>query len=1126
MTWTMSRAGRHRARRAAAALLAGCILSGAAIVVLGGSPAPASAATVGCSQTCVILVEVNGLEPKDVTKATTPFLWALAHSGDATNDPVANNYPALGGRNGWAWQAARSVMSTGDGPATAALLTGDTAEQSGIPADNFAVPSPSPSGQTTLKYYATGGSIPTPDCQAADPCDPAAQIGLGGQTVLSEAQSSGQSVGIWLGDPALCTIVNAGLNPASGLMFDKVPGTGSGTLVDISNPQQGGPQSNCPALWTPTASPGSTCPNGQPCYEGESPYCPPPADWPVVGGNTYYPAACPATDEEVLGQAVQDMTGSSSSYPSLSFLYLAGVGKAKQLAGDSDCFAELGCGTANAAGLAAEPPAVSRALQSTDAALAAFASALAQNAPTAWSHTYLMVVGSHGYEPTPTPLRIPDPNATSSASACSGTQTGLGDLSCYVSEDAGSTGGQPNAVLVPQGTMGTIYYTGPNDPQTEEATLGKLYTDLCGAPQAGQTSCSGGQVNPACQSLLANQSSANPVATPNCIENVYYVDPSVIPAADASKYSLSQFLFGMPGDPGYPTSADPTYDANPHCQSTDASAPFYDAGNCDPNLLRFYEQQQGSWHYNVLSTSTVTPDPSNPQNTTTVYTPTQASGQMVVVFGPGWAAGPLVGAVTSTGGQGPGGAPAAPVGDASDPVDPYLASSGGPRDRAIAAIINGPNSSVVQFPDSAPGGSGDGLAPVTKYDPAKFSPSSTAPGAPYVCSKSFLLSNAEYQDSPSTASLAVDQANASPGNDSAAFGSDVFNSQFDSFVPTGFECQAQIIDFAPTIQALMAIPPSSTLDQGADARFLDEAFDKCLGQNTSDASGPICGAQQTLGTATPPPPPPPPPVVIQLPVIIYKPPPPPTPYKFKGQVRNVEARVVDQRNNTVPYATPGTYLSSIRITADFGKPVSEVTITLYRRAASTPAARAGRRAHTGRVGLTAIVRFCPFTVQRSPNVQLRFVVPTAYQPDYVGLSVRQVRMLSSATGPGCGAAKHNAFTAYGPQQGAIVPILDAALLHRYKPCPSSLTVPLPHGPGVSVRSVTISRGQRVVRVIRGARLSGARVTIPAGLLPGGLLQVRVQWRTADGRRALAQSSLDGFLNCTASQRHWLGVAGG
>ena len=34
----------------------------------------------------------------------------------------------------------------------------------------------------------------------------------------------------------------------------------------------------------------------------------------------------------------------------------------------------------------------------------------------------------------------------------------------------------------------------------------------------------------------------------------------------------------------------------------------------------------------------------------------------------------------------------------------------------------------------------------------------------------------------------------------------MFNSQFDSYVPNGFECQAQIIDFAPTIQALQATP--------------------------------------------------------------------------------------------------------------------------------------------------------------------------------------------------------------------------------------------------------------------------------------------------------------------------------
>ena len=49
---------------------------------------------------CVILIEVDGLEPKDVTPETTPFLWELAHPCEGQQiDETA--------RAGWTWQAPR-----------------------------------------------------------------------------------------------------------------------------------------------------------------------------------------------------------------------------------------------------------------------------------------------------------------------------------------------------------------------------------------------------------------------------------------------------------------------------------------------------------------------------------------------------------------------------------------------------------------------------------------------------------------------------------------------------------------------------------------------------------------------------------------------------------------------------------------------------------------------------------------------------------------------------------------------------------------------------------------------------------------------------------------------------------
>jgi hypothetical protein len=339
------------------------------------------------------------------------------------------------------------------------------------------------------------------------------------------------------------------------------------------------------------------------------------------------------------------------------------------------------------------------------------------------------------------------------------------------------------------------------------------------------------------------------------------------------------------------------------------------------------------------------------------------------------------------------------------------------------------------------------------------------------------------------------------------------------------ECQAQTIDFAPTIEALQAVQPDLKAGQEADARFLDEAFADCVGGNFGGGqhqSSAQCGYAEQLGSAVKSQHIVAPPVVEQPVQIIYKLPPPPKGYDFHGLVRNVQAQVVDQSNNTVPNATPGTYLSSIRITGDFGKPLSEVTITLYHRA-TTPARDRRGHAHAARTHLTAIVRFCPFTVTRAPNVELRFEVPSAYAPDHVGLAVRQAKALSSATGPGCGAAKHNAFLGVGPVKGALVPILDASLLHHFKPCPAALSVPLPRGAGTNLRAVTIRRSGRVVMAIPGWKLKGAKLVIPASKLPAGPLVVQVQWQSLQGRRLATRYSVRGFLNCTAAERQSLGL---
>src|SRR5688572_30204762 len=108
-----------RSRRAAL-LVSLALLVGS---VLAAKLPSAGAATGVCP--CVVLIEVDGLEPKDVTPETTPFLWELAHPGEGQQLDEGN-------RAGWTWQAPRSVMSAGTAANSAALLTGSYPKQNGI----------------------------------------------------------------------------------------------------------------------------------------------------------------------------------------------------------------------------------------------------------------------------------------------------------------------------------------------------------------------------------------------------------------------------------------------------------------------------------------------------------------------------------------------------------------------------------------------------------------------------------------------------------------------------------------------------------------------------------------------------------------------------------------------------------------------------------------------------------------------------------------------------------------------------------------------------------------------------------------------------------------------------------
>jgi hypothetical protein len=134
-------------------------------------------------------------------------------------------------------------------------------------------------------------------------------------------------------------------------------------------------------------------------------------------------------------------------------------------------------------------------------------------------------------------------------------------------------------------------------------------------------------------------------------------------------------------------------------------------------------------------------------------------------------------------------------------------------------------------------------------------------------------------------------------------------------------------------------------------------------------------------------------------------------------------------------ARRGLPLNSIQLTADFGRPYSQVTLTLYRR----QALRSHRRS------LVTLVRFCPFTVQRAPGVELRFDVPgpsangPGYDPTHIGVAVQEVKTghFPVPAGDKCVPANTKVvdFAAFGKLGGTVVPIAYANLLHKRSPGP-------------------------------------------------------------------------------------------
>jgi Type I phosphodiesterase / nucleotide pyrophosphatase len=300
--------------------------------------------------------------------------------------------------------------------------------------------------------------------------------------------------------------------------------------------------------------------------------------------------------------------------------------------------------------------------------------------------------------------------------------------------------------------------------------------------------------------------------------------------------------------------------------------------------------------------------------------PTGAGGQLVVTLEPGWAFGRVQERRPDV--------LEAPVAEATNP---YPASSGGPRNRAIAMLMNGPSERAA-------------LDHTVRQGPAGGMPVKDRSEAPPDCGAT------------SGVTLANANAAATMADDAAA---------------PGHECQAETVDLALSIAALLELGTEG-VPLAPQARFLNEAFTPALGPEV------VVDTEEPPLPDPPPPPAPEPIVITRGSLQVITPPPPKDPFPYRGLIRRLRALVTDATGKPFALARRGSTLSTIQVQADFGKTESLVTLTFYRRQG------AGRRAR-----LSAIARFKPFSVKRGP-VRLRLRIPARFRPTHLGVSVQQV----------------------------------------------------------------------------------------------------------------------------------------
>ena len=303
-----------------------------------------------------------------------------------------------------------------------------------------------------------------------------------------------------------------------------------------------------------------------------------------------------------------------------------------------------------------------------------------------------------------------------------------------------------------------------------------------------------------------------------------------------------------------------------------------------------------TWHVNPLTLDGV---------------PSGVGGRLLVTTEAGWA----FGRVTPT--------------ETEEATNPYLASAGGPRNRGIAVIMNGPQRSEIPHT----------IRQVEDDYMAVKAGSETPPQ----CGRG-------------------DGVGAALANHP--------ESMADDAAAPGHECQPETVDIAFSLAAMLDLK----LDAAPQARFLNEAFMPALG-----ADEVVVQEDEDVQEVVPPPDPPP--VVIRTGSLQVVPPPPfVDPFPYRGLVRRIRVRVTDAQGRGYREASRGAPLSTIEVRADFGKPESIVTLTFYKRSAS-----GGRRAR-----LKSVARFKPFVVKRGP-VRLRLKIPPQFRPTHLGVLAQEVR---------------------------------------------------------------------------------------------------------------------------------------